>query len=95
MHEREEIDTEDEVYVSKSQKKRDSHALQDLGKRMISLKPEILKKLPLSEEILKALLDAKTMRMGALKRQIQYIGKLLRQEEDLTALQRTLADYFK
>lgn len=97
MRKRDEIDFEegDEGYVSKSQKKRDAHALQDLGRQMIGLKPEVLKKLPLSEEILKAVLAGKPMKMGALKRQIQYLGKLLRQEEDLTELQRALTDYLK
>lgn len=82
-------------YVSKSQKKRDALALQDLGKRITTLKPEVIRSLPLSPEIQGAMIAAKTMKMGSLKRQIQYIGKLLRQEEDLTELHRTLADYFK
>ncbi len=83
------------VVVSKSQKKRDALALQDLGRNMIDLKPEVLKKLPLTETIQKAILAGKSMKMGAKKRQVQYIGKLLRQEEDLTALHRALANYFK
>lgn len=86
---------DDENYVSKSQKKRDALALQDLGKQMISLKPEILKKLPMPESIQKAIVAAKPLKMGALKRQIQYIGKLLRDEEDLSDLHRALTVYFK
>lgn len=82
-------------FVSKSQKKRDALALQDLGRKMIELKPEILRGLPLSEDILKALIAAKPMKMGARKRQIQFIGKLLRQEEDLTALLQAVAFYCK
>ncbi len=62
---------------------------------MIELKPEILRGLPLSEDILKALIAAKPMKMGARKRQIQFIGKLLRQEEDLTALLQAVAFYCK
>lgn len=82
-------------YVSKSQKKRDALALQELGKKITTLKPEVIRSLPLSTEIQQAVLAAKTLKMGSLKRQIQYIGKLLRQEEDLTELRGALADYFK
>ncbi len=88
-------DHSEELKPSKSQRKRDSLALQDVGKRMISLRPDIIRKLPVSEDTQKALLAAKAMKMGALKRQIQYIGKLLRQEDDLSALHCALADYFK
>lgn len=86
--------TEDSI-VSKSQKKRDSLGLQDLGRKMTELRPEVLRKLPLSESLLKALLDAKPLKMGAKKRQIQYIGKLLREEEDLNPLHLALTHYFK
>lgn len=91
--------TPDEVvYVSKSQKKRDALALQDLGKFMMSrLKPEAIHALPLPESIQAAVLAGRSMKMGALKRQIQYVGKLLREEDeaDLAALKLALARYLK
>lgn len=91
------LPVEEEITVSKSQKKRDSLALQDLGQKMLGLKPEILRKLPLSEAALKAIIAGKPLKMGAKKRQVQYIGKLLRQEEPeaLSALQSALTKYFK
>ena len=71
---------------SKSQVKRELHALQDLGERMTTLKPEQLERLPLSDMLLKALLEAPKHKAHiARKRHIQYIGKLLR-SHDLDAI---------
>lgn len=65
---------------SKSQKKRDMNALQDLGVALIDLGKEALVKLDLPDELLKALLDAKKITAnGAIKRQRQYIGRLMRE----------------
>jgi len=43
---------------SKTQVKRELQALQDLGERLTTLKPELLTKLPLSDALRKALDDA-------------------------------------
>jgi len=65
---------------SKSQKKRDMTALQDLGVALIDLGKEALIKLDLPDELLKAILDAKKITAnGAIKRQRQYIGRLMRE----------------
>lgn len=72
--------------ISKSQRKRDALALQDLGRQLMGLKPPLIQKLPLPDHILEALVAARSMKMGALKRQIQLIGKYLREEEDLSGL---------
>jgi len=74
---------------SKSQVKRELHALQDLGERLTTLKPEQLGRLPLSDMLLRALLEApKHKAHAARKRHIQYIGKLMRSQdiEAITAL---------
>jgi len=74
---------------SKSQVKRELHALQDLGERLTAFKPEQLERLPLSDALLKALLEApKHKAHAARKRHIQYIGKLMRSQdiEAITAL---------
>jgi len=64
---------------SKSQKKREMHALQKLGEQLIQLSDSALQKLALSENLLEALAIAKSIKKhGALKRQIQYIGRLMR-----------------
>jgi ribosome-associated protein len=63
---------------SKSQRKRDMHDLQELGRTLTSLSPANLRKLSLDEPILNALLDAQRFKNEALRRQLQYIGKLMR-----------------
>lgn len=71
---------------SKSQVKRELHALQDLGERLTTFKPDQLARLPLSDALLKALLEApKHKAHAARKRHIQYIGKLMR-DQDLEAI---------
>ncbi|MBL8522066.1 MAG: DUF615 domain-containing protein [Betaproteobacteria bacterium] len=73
--------SDDENFISKSQKKRDMLALQDIGEELVQLSVERLKKLDLPEELLAAVLDAKripTSKHGGYKRQMQYIGKVMR-----------------
>ncbi len=88
-------EAEEPHVISKSQRKRDALEIQDLGRQMVQLKPQILESLPLDPATREAILAAKTLRQGALKRQIQYIGKCLRQEEDLLPLRQALAAYLK
>ena len=66
--------------VSKSQLKRDSKALQDLGKKLAGYNPEQLARIPLNDQLLDAIQLAHKIanKRGALKRHFQYIGKLLR-----------------
>lgn len=71
----------DEIeYVSKSQLKRDSLALQDLGKRLADLSADQLARIPLDAQLREAIDLAHRIRnkRSALKRHFQYIGKLLR-----------------
>lgn len=64
---------------SKSQLKRDSHALQVLGAQLLELSDERLAKLPLDERLVDAIKLARTIRAReGLRRQIQYIGRLMR-----------------
>lgn len=64
---------------SKSQIKREMEALQSLGEELIALSSDTLKKFDLPEQLLTALLDAKKITSnGAIRRQRQYIGKLMR-----------------
>lgn len=74
-----EHDDDDENFVSRSQKKREVEALQSLGERLVDLKPGQLDKLPIDETLRTAIDMAKTLpHRGALRRQMQYIGKLMR-----------------
>lgn len=78
---RTEIDENGYDRPSKSQVKREMHALLDLGKRLIELSDDRLKQLDLGEPLLAAIKDVKrispTAREGR-RRQIHYVGKLMR-----------------
>ncbi|HXH64863.1 MAG TPA: ribosome biogenesis factor YjgA [Mariprofundaceae bacterium] len=63
---------------SKSQKKRDARAIQDLGAELLEQKADFIRDLALPAEIEKALLEGQKMDRGARKRQIKFIGRLLR-----------------
>ena len=64
---------------SKSSLKREMHALQALGEQLVELGPERLAKVPMPENLATAVRDAQRMtQRGARKRQLQYIGKLMR-----------------
>jgi ribosome-associated protein len=64
---------------SKSARKREAAAAQDLGKKLIELKESDLAALNLPEKLLDAILLAKRITArGGLARQRQYIGKLMR-----------------
>jgi len=66
---------------SKTQKKREANALQDLGVKLVALNMEKLEQLPLSLQLKKAILDAKALKsFGAIRRQSLWIGKLIRLE---------------
>lgn len=64
---------------SKSAKKREQLALQELGERLIDLQAPDLDSLPLTEELAEAVRQAGKMRSrSALRRQKQFIGRLMR-----------------
>lgn len=65
---------------SKSQRKRDMTALQNLGESLLGLNRHQLEQLSLPDTLLEAILDAKSITAhGARRRQLQFIGKLMRQ----------------
>jgi len=69
----------DDLKPSKSARKREYIALQKLGEELIELKASDLDRLPLDDNIRDAVSEAKEMKAhGALRRQKQYIGKLMR-----------------
>jgi ribosome-associated protein len=76
---------------SKSSRKRAALALQALGARLVQMRATELAKLPLDDSLRAALQEARRLRShGALARQHQYIGKLMR-DIDLAALEAALA----
>ena len=67
---------------SKSRRKRDAHALQALGVQLVALSVAQLARLDLPEALHEAVVAAQRMHShGARTRQMQYIGKLMRQLE--------------
>ncbi|MEL7449556.1 MAG: ribosome biogenesis factor YjgA [Pseudomonadota bacterium] len=64
---------------SKSQRKRDMLALQAVGEALITLPDSQLATIPVPDNVLDAVMAARSMNSrGALHRQKQYIGKLMR-----------------
>ena len=65
---------------SKTRRKREMQNLQDLGAQLLALSPNQLEKIPVPEDLLAAIAEARhlTRKDEALRRQIQYIGKLMR-----------------
>lgn len=75
---------------SKSERKREQLARQELGERLIGLDAEELRALPIDARLRDAITDAATMRArGALRRQKQLIGRLMR-DADADAIQLAL-----
>lgn len=65
---------------SKSQRKRDMDALQDIGAELTELNEQQLASIELPENLRDAVLAARVMKRNeARRRQVQYIGKLMRQ----------------
>ena len=78
----EESGFDDSEIVSKSQRKREMTALQDMGVELVKLPRARLEKLDLPENLLSALVEAQRLNShGAIRRQMQYIGKLMRDVE--------------
>jgi len=76
-----ESDFDDNGYdrPSKSQVKRDMHALLDLGKQLIELPDDRLKQLPLAERLYEAIrLAQRTTSREGRRRQTHFVGKLMR-----------------
>jgi ribosome-associated protein len=68
--------------ISKSQKKRNMIALQSVGEELVALSTDVINKMDLPDELRVAVLDAKRIpnsKHGGNKRQIQYIGRLMRE----------------
>jgi len=64
---------------SKSSKKRDMTALQELGAQLVELNEQQIASMQLPEALLDAVLEAKRLnRREARRRQMQYIGRLMR-----------------
>lgn len=64
---------------SKSQKKREMHELQALGERLVELSADRLKQIDLPDSLRDAICEARRITShGARRRQLQFVGKLMR-----------------
>jgi ribosome-associated protein len=80
--------------VSKTDLKRESAQLQDLGEELMSVSQDLRDKLQLPEKLGQALDEAARIRdFEGRRRQLQYVGKLMRslEPEELETIRQTLA----
>ena len=76
---------------SRSAKKRESHALQALGEELTHLGPQEVQALNLSQELTDALaLYARVHSHEGRRRQMQFIGRLIREMDDVESLRAAL-----
>ncbi|MDG1818594.1 MAG: ribosome biogenesis factor YjgA [Porticoccaceae bacterium] len=81
---------EDEDLISKSQLKRESQALQDMGSQLVEMPEGQLSKFELPENLKDAIYEARRLKnREGKRRQLQYIGKLMR-TADISFIQTTL-----
>jgi len=72
-------ETFDDSQPSKTRLKAEADAAQEIGRQLVALPKERLKKLQLEEALLDAIAEAKRITAnGAIRRQMQYIGRLMR-----------------
>ena len=81
----------DEQEISKSQRKREAHALQELGARLTEFSEAQLATLPITDAVITAIREYRNLpnSHGARKRQLQYIGRVMR-DCDFDAVQLAL-----
>jgi ribosome-associated protein len=83
---------ETEERPSKSARKREMQALQEIGETIVKLSDGEFAAIPLEGELLDAILLARRLKSGeGLRRQMQYIGKLMR-HADIATIQCALQD---
>lgn len=84
-----EIEDDEIIYVSKSEIKRDAEILKKLGLRLVKLTQTELARLKLDEDLLYHIQLAQKIKKEGFRRQIQYIGKLLR-NRDIAPIEQAL-----
>jgi len=69
------------IWVSKSEIKRDAEELKDLGAEIVELGKNALDKIPLDDDLRAAVELAQRIKKEGRRRQMQLIGKMLRQRD--------------
>lgn len=72
------MSNEGEIPLSKSQRKRDALALQALADELVRLSPAELEGVPLTDALREGVAAARNLERGAYRRQVRYLGRLLR-----------------
>ncbi len=84
---------ENSSLISKTQRKAEADQLQQIGKSLVALPDDRVKQLNLPEALYEAIVEAKRISSnGAIRRQMQYIGKLMR-DIDSTPIVEQLAKW--
>ncbi|AJC48945.1 ribosome-associated protein [Allofrancisella guangzhouensis] len=86
--EREEENAHYRLSRSKTSVKKDMLEITDFGKALVDLSNQQLAKLPISDNLRENIVAAKSMQKIALKRQTQFIGKLLRKLDNIDEIQK-------
>ena len=73
---------EEDLPKSKSQFKREMHELQALGKQLVELSPRQLIDIPISDKLRDTIVAARSLKHGAIRRQLKYIGSLMPKEDE-------------
>lgn len=68
-----------EIYVSRSEKKRQAKNIEEIAKELVALSPAHVKKLPADDLLKTELNSSRNLKGGALKRQIKFIAGMLRE----------------
>lgn len=75
------IEDDEIIWVSKSEIKRDAEELKRLGAEIVDLGKNALDKIPLDADLRAAIELAQRIKMEGRRRQLQLIGKMLRQRD--------------
>ncbi len=81
----------EQTIISKTKRKAEADAQQMVGKKLIALTKAQIHKLNLEERLYDAVMEAKRLTAnGAIRRQLQYIGRLMR-DTDIEPIEEQLA----
>ncbi len=70
---------EEDDFISKTQRKREMHDLQDLGKTLVKLSRDELARIDMPERLRDAVMECRRFtKHEAIRRQMQYIGRIMR-----------------
>ena len=80
---------DEDEFISKTRRKRQMTELQDVGAALVKLSPEQLRRMDLPESLLEAVLACKKFtKHEAVRRQMQYIGRLMRDVDPAPIVER-------